>query len=152
MKQATLRVGFSAGERSDLGGVLEIVPHVDDMPLTTLVGVFEQDRHYNPADGYGGIVPSLCRFGPLRAHYLGASQKRPGSKVPLLGCECGEWGCWPLLATIRATDEYVQWSEFEQPHRRDRDYSGFGPFVFERNQYEDALSQLASALGPANGR
>jgi hypothetical protein len=31
---------------------------------------------------------------------------------------------------------------FRQPHRPDWDYSGFGPFVFDRAQYDEALQLL----------
>jgi len=37
----------------------------------------------------------------------------------------------------------VTWTEFEQPHRKGRDYSGFGPFEFARATYEDAVSEIA---------
>jgi hypothetical protein len=39
-----------------------------------------------------------------------------------------EWGCWPLLARIAVTDELVTWDSFEQPHRKERDCTVFGPF------------------------
>ncbi len=147
----TLRAGFAVEERSDLSGATEVVPVVDNEPLTTLIDAFERARGYEPADGYGGIIPSFYRFGPLDAHYLGRSAPQPSAKVPLLGCECGEWGCWPLLATIRATDETVTWSDFEQPYRKGRDYTEFGPFVFDRAQYDEALARLTSALRVSNG-
>jgi len=143
----TLRASFVVDERSDLGGAIEVVPSIDNEPLTGLIDAFERARGYQPPDGYGGIIPSFYRFEPLDAHYLGRSAPRPGAKVPLLGCECGEWGCWPLLATIRATAETVTWSDFEQPHRKDRDYAEFGPFVFDRAQYDEALAHLTSAVG-----
>lgn len=145
------RAGFAVEARPDLSGATEVVPVVDNEPLTTLIDAFERARGYEPSDGYGGIIPSFYRFGPLDAHYLGGSAPQPNAKVPLLGCECGEWGCWPLLATIRATEETVTWSDFEQPHRKARDYAEFGPFVFDRAQYDEALAHLSSALGVSNG-
>lgn len=54
----------------------------------------------------------------------------PAEKTVLLGCECGEPGCWPLMARVEVGAEQVAWSDFEQPHRRDNwAYAGFGPFV-----------------------
>ncbi|MEU6629952.1 DUF6000 family protein [Streptomyces parvus] len=58
----------------------------------------------------------------------------------------GEWGCWPLMARITATSDHVTWASFEQPHRRTRDYSGFGPFHFDRYQYDDAVNALSAAV------
>jgi hypothetical protein len=66
------------------------------------------------------------------------------NRVYLLGCQCGEVGCWPLLARIRAEDESVVWDSFEQPNRKDRNYSGFGPFVFDAEQYREAVAALPS--------
>ncbi|WP_052852642.1 hypothetical protein [Streptomyces avicenniae] len=40
----------------------------------------------------------------------------------------------------------VIWDSFEQPHRQTRDYSGFGPFHFDRYQYDDAVNALSAAV------
>lgn len=32
--------------------------------------------------------------------------------VPLLGCRCGVWRCWPLTARITATATTITWSGF----------------------------------------
>jgi hypothetical protein len=90
------------------------------------------------AESYGGLVPSYFNFGSAEAHFL-------SSEVPLLGCECGEWGCWPLLAKIVVTADEVRWTDFQQPHRPKRDYSGFGPFGFRRADYEAAVRAIAPA-------
>lgn len=66
----------------------------------------------------------------------------------LLGCTFGEPGCWPLEARIAVEPETVTWTGFTQPHRRERDYTGLGPFVFAREQYEDAARQIAAELWP----
>lgn len=146
MSGKPIRVHFEVNARSDLGGVTEILPAIGGEPLMALIHTFEVVQGYQPSGAYGGIIPTHFRFGPLDEHYLGRSSERPGAKVPLLGCECGEWGCWPLLARIRATDDTVVWSEFEQPHRRQRDYTDFGPFAFPRAQYDEAITDLTDAL------
>jgi hypothetical protein len=63
-------------------------------------------------------------------------------KTALLGCGCGEVGCSPLMARITVTDDTVTWDEFEQPTRPGWDYDGFGPFTFDRAQYEQALMAI----------
>lgn len=36
---------------------------------------------------------------------------------------------------------------FEQPYRKTRDYTAFGPFQFDRHQYDDALQALSKGIG-----
>jgi len=66
--------------------------------------------------------------------------------IYLLGCTCGEVGCWPLIASVYQKDDTIRWDEFVQPHRRGRDYSEFGPFTFSRAQYENAVQDLLIRL------
>jgi hypothetical protein len=72
-------------------------------------------------------------------------------RVMVLWCECGEPGCWPLLARIDVGATTVRWSDFVNPHRSADttgaiegrmtawQYDDLGPFTFERRQYEAAL-------------
>lgn len=74
-------------------------------------------------------------------HFLGtpvATWFEDGDTV-LMGCECGEWGCWPLTAQIDVGPETVRWSGFRNGHR-DWDLSGLGPFEFDKVQYDDAMA------------
>ncbi|MHB8873777.1 MAG: hypothetical protein ACYC8T_08845 [Myxococcaceae bacterium] len=140
-------IRFAFEPRPDLANALEILPLIDDRALTDLVHTFERERSMEPPEAYGGLIPSYFRFGPMHEHFLGVGPAGRGvGKVPLLGCSCGEWGCWPLLARIVRAHETVVWTEFEQPFRKERDYSGFGPFEFGRQQYEQALEELRTAV------
>ena len=67
-------------------------------------------------------------------------------KTPVLDCECGEWGCWQLMTRITVAADLVIWDSFEQPHRTARDYTAFGPFRFDRHQYDGALLALSTAV------
>ncbi len=143
---ASNEIQFDRQHRDDLG-VLEVVPRIDGVPLTELIDRFEADAGMQPAgDAYGGLIPQFYRFGPMEDHFHGRSTNSMGPKTPLLGCECGEWGCWPLMAHITVTTGLVIWDSFEQPHRTTRDYSGFGPFQFDRYQYDEALRDLSTAI------
>ena len=42
------------------------------------------------------------------------------SVVALLGCDCGEVGCWPLEVRIVRSDSLVTWCGFTQPFRQNR--------------------------------
>lgn len=52
------------------------------------------------------------------------------------------------MARITATTDFVTWDAFEQPHRKARDYVAFGPFQFDRHQYDGALRALSAVIGP----
>ncbi|MFJ9711472.1 hypothetical protein [Streptomyces sp. NPDC101234] len=128
--------------------MLEVVPCIDGVPLTDLIDRFEADAEMRPAgDAYGGLVPEFYRFGPMEDHFHGRSTGAIGPRTPVLGCECGEWACWPLMAGITVTPDHVTWHSFEQPHRTTRDYSGFGRFLFDRRPYDDAVQVLSAAIG-----
>lgn len=128
-------------------GIVVITPCVDGVMLTRLVEQFEEMHGLNdPAGEYGGLILQLFRYGPLDLYFLGKSEtpyfaNSPG-RIFVLGCECGEVGCWPLTCWVDVRDHAVTWQRFEQPHRPTRDYSAFGPFEFDREQYEDALRSL----------
>lgn len=62
----------------------------------------------------------------------------PMKKCPLLICPCDCYGCWDLACDIVFEEQAVWWCGFQLSGRR-WDYGGFGPFVFDRRQYEDAL-------------
>ena len=139
-------IAFVVRPRPDLHTV-EVVPAVDGVPLTTLIDRYELGSAMHPAGGaYGGLVPAFYRFGAMDRHFRGGSTESFGPHTPVLGCACGEWGCWPLTCRIGVTDEVVTWDRFGQPHRPARDYTRFGPFRFAREVYEDALGDLALTL------
>ncbi|WP_030678128.1 hypothetical protein [Streptomyces rimosus] len=78
-------------------------------------------------------------------HFLGTpipafAWSLPGSTA-VLGCSCGEWGCWPLRTVITATPETVTWSSFRQPFRDEWGELPMGPYVFARPAYDAALAE-----------
>ena len=132
-----------------------VVPVIDETPLTDLIHDFERATGMETRDeSYGGLIPAFFDFGSAPTYYKAepGAFLGPSHKVPLLGCTCGEWGCWPLLAKIVVGDDEVIWTDFEQPHRRDRDYSGFGPFRFRRETYEAAIEAVAGPWAAARAQ
>ena len=143
----TASIRFELRSRAEVGGAIAIVPAINEALLTDLIHAFEGAHNYGPSDAYGGLITGFYQWGPLDTHFLGQSRAlEEPQRVPLLGCECGEWGCWPLFARVHVTGPVVQWTGFEQPFRPDRDYSGFGPFWFERTEYSRALAQLVTTV------
>ena len=130
--------------------VLAVTPSVNGVRLPDLVTKFEEAKNYEPVGGYGGIIPGWFDYGPLEKYFLGEyGQDSYWAKLGtayILGCKCGEVGCWPLECRIRVEGNDVVWDHFSQPHRKARDYSEFGPFVFDGAQYRDALSKLIAGI------
>ena len=122
------------------------MPMVNGTLLTEIVAAFERGQRFEPAGGYGGLIPEWFNYGDLERYFLGDFENNSYfgrmKRIYLLACQCGEVGCWPLIARVRTEDDFVIWDSFEQPHRKERDYSGFGPFVFNVSQYREALMLL----------
>lgn len=127
-----------------------LVPYVDGVSLVDLVETYEGVAKFDVVGGYGGIEPQKFNFGDLRLYYLGAQNAQWPSprRAWLLGCGCGEVGCWPLEASVDAAHDVVTWHSFQQPHRPDRDYSNFGPFRFDAEQYASAIDAAVEHFGP----
>ena len=147
-------IAFVVDDLQDHRRVLTVVPYVDGIDLRVSITEYERLRAFDPAGGYAGIVPEFFNFGDLADYYRGATDHSYWGKIgkiAVLGCECGEVGCWPLYAQVQASEETISWSVFEQPHRRERDYSEFGPFQFRRSQYESAVDAMKERLSADSG-
>lgn len=120
--------------------------HIDQTSLIDLLKQFEQ-----PFANHEGSPDLAGSYGWLSKEYafhsLMGCESRSNGKIILLGCTCGIDECWPMLARVKTTETSVVWSDFEQPYRTSNhpnpwDYSGFGPFVFDRSAYEAELEKL----------
>lgn len=136
---------------------------IDGVDLCELVRAFELPFAGEAAGSYSGVrwrLPADAE--ELTRHYLGDPDRAHlyRGRIEILVCECGEMGCWPLTCRIRVTSRGGYWSDFVQPHRTGRrlrmvnpglwDYAGFGPFFFERAQYEEALLAALRGVRRAN--
>lgn len=115
----------------------------------------EVELPYAHAEGHPALAGDYApveerRFGePANTHFGGSAESHlfcgPHDKTVLYACTCAEPGCWPLMARITVGDETVEWTDFEQPHRRGKwSYEGFG-LRFDRTQYDAALAGLGVA-------
>src|SRR5687767_7822211 len=115
-------------------------PVINGRDLVDLVAAFERGfagdlaGSYEPLAANDLVAPSRHLLGDPQRLYQYAQ-----GRVALLGCECGESGCWPFVARIDLADDRVTWRDFAQPHRPQWSYAGFGPFVFDRAAYAAAL-------------
>ncbi len=131
----------------------EIRIAVNGVDLADLVREIElpfaaAEGHPSIAGSYMGLRPEQLRSSP-ELHFKGSSDSHlycgPHEKTVLLGCNCGEPGCWPLMARVEAHEDIVVWRDFEQPYRRNRwDHTGL-EFRFDRREYAAALAELSSA-------
>lgn len=142
---------------SDDDRVVDVVSiFINDRNMIDLIRELElpfarREGHPDLAGSYLGLPPDVMLF-PSR-YLLGEGEDfwDDDGKVSLYGCVCGEVGCWPLRATVTVTLDTVVWSDFEQPHRGPDypveywKYDHFGPFVFNRAQYEAQLAGGATS-------
>ena len=143
----TSRVEFTVGDFEGRRAV-QLTPVVDGRSLVDLVTAYEAAAKLDVVGGYDGLVLDQFRFGDLSSYLLGRGSWPGGAVVTLIGCECGEVGCWPLDAQVTVADGRVVWDGFRQPHRPQRDYSGFGPFVFDESSYRSALARAVAEITP----
>jgi hypothetical protein len=105
---------FDGGQRS----ALSVTPILNGVPLTRLIEEFERSQQVDKAGGYAGTVPRNYHFGPLNCHFLPVlfGDELLGdwqiNERYLLGCSCGEVGCWPLTADITKRGDNVTRDNF----------------------------------------
>jgi hypothetical protein len=124
------------------GAVVDIL--IDERPLREFVrdaelGCAAAEGHPELAGKYEGLPSEVLATDLLVGRPSGIwavlEAAQGAGRIPLLVCECGEAGCWPLMTTLEITNESVFWRDFRQPHRRSWDYKKLGPFTFARTQY-----------------
>jgi hypothetical protein len=66
---------------------------------------------------------------------------RAEGQVALMGCDCGEVGCWPFLVSITKRSGEVRWSGFRQPFRPRWDYDRLGMLRFDAAAYDAEIAR-----------
>jgi len=140
---------FHIGQPREDKDILSVTPIIDGKMLSDSVHFYERSNEFDLAGSYGGLIPDFFDYGPLDRYFLGQAAstywKNLGG-IYVLGCQCGEVGCWPLVCKVSVTENDVTWSHFKQPFRRTRDYSRFGPFVFCKTDYEVTVRELSATI------
>ena len=134
-------------ERNAFGTGITIL--IDGVSLADHVESFDVAHGYNdPPGGYGPIPYCFAQsITSIVAPAISAGELSKDSRQCLLVCrECFTEGCWNLEAFVTVTAAHITWSDFYQGHRSKRDYSDFGPFVFVRQQYEEALRAIGEPI------
>ena len=89
------------------------------------------------AGSYQGLTPEQWEALP---------EQYGDGRAAVLGCVCGEVGCWPFRVRITWRNDTVTWSGFQQKNRG-WSYEQLGPFVFAREQYEAAVARAIASAG-----
>lgn len=96
------RVRFDVRPWSDgLDPARELLPYVDNVSLVDLVSGYERAAGFDVPGAYAGVVLDHFNFGDLAAYLTGKPDTAYWADkgvIALLGCDCGEVGCWPLEA------------------------------------------------------
>ena len=132
-------------------GIL-LTPFVDGRSFVELVTEYEESYGWEDAGIHEGLVLGREQFQDLPQYLLhGQSLELFGDHgTVLLGCTCGNIDDGPFFGKVLLADNQVTWLAFKNPMAEglDWDYSGLGPFVFDRGQYERAITDaIAEALG-----
>ncbi|MEC0129145.1 hypothetical protein [Paenibacillus pabuli] len=124
--------------------------YINNENLIEIIKRYEVQFDPKIAGNYDGL--NINFYKDIDEHFFGELNENDlfnyDGKTQILGCDCGEPGCWPLLIKISVSDEIIVWSDFEQPYRNEDsaggywDYSNLKPFVFHRKQYEEQIKEI----------
>jgi hypothetical protein len=137
------RVDFRLqAENLGVGRVRTVTPYIDGVSLVELarrveLGPAAESGESDLAGRYAGLV---IDGDPWQEWYTGEHPQvwfGDGDSC-VLGCTCGDTGCWPLTARITIRGRHVLWSDFRTGHRP-WDLADLGPFRFNRPAYDRAL-------------
>ncbi|WP_299335033.1 hypothetical protein [uncultured Psychroserpens sp.] len=126
---------------------------IDGTDLIVLLSEFEKpfakkEGCPDIAGQYGGLNPRTLYKNLLN---LTDNSNSNNNKSDILDCDCGVWGCWAFMTKIENVNNKIIWTDFEQLHRgKDShnhwNYSKFGPFEFNKSEYNSELEKLRNQL------
>ncbi|MGA2537297.1 MAG: hypothetical protein ABSF53_14870 [Terracidiphilus sp.] len=137
-------LSFAIQPLTDWDSSSSIIPVIDERDLVDWIAEYERWHGFHMRGSYGGLRPGDYDVRPAEEYLMWDKAHGTPRERYLLGCSCGTAGCWPLFATISLVDGLVTWDKFRQPFRPRQDYSSFGPFVFDVDQYVHAVREVLS--------
>lgn len=83
-------------------------------------------------------------FGYAQRYFVIEPDDSDFNATVLLGCNCGEPGCWMLLIKSQTENNVITWSDFRQFHRPAWKYY-LGPYIFDSSKYHQELKRVLTA-------
>jgi hypothetical protein len=146
------RISF---QPDDCDGELSVMPHIDAIPLCDIIRIKEESSEVGLRDD---LRPgNTSGDGPLLTWLINRFEDTPtvadvgpktNKRVIALVCGCGEWGCSHTSVDIEVTDCRVIWSNLRTWISKYQPYPNFGPWIFERAQYEAECERVARIIEP----
>ena len=97
--------------------------------------------------GFDNVLPAWGMDFSLDDTVFGAEMRSKGrAGAILLACSCGMSGCSEVTADVHVTDTTVTWSGFAT-WRQKRVVAALDPVVFDRSQFEKAVTKLLVEVG-----
>jgi hypothetical protein len=142
-------------EFDECDGLWGIMPHLDGRSLSEITNAHEaiseiplrQDLRRGIVSGNGPLITWLVnRFEdtPTVADFPPRTVEQAFAQV----CGCGEWGCGHTAVDIEVTENRVIWSNLRTWITKYQPYPNFGPWAFDRAQYEAECERIARIIEP----
>jgi hypothetical protein len=129
------RIELRVEDAPDLGPVVRVA--IDGRDLIDWIRKIEllharEDGREDIAGAYAGL--RLQEWADLPSLGYG--------RVAVLGCTCGEVGCWPLGVRIEIRPRTVIWRDILGAFSVEAIYEPLGRFIFDREQYEAEIARV----------
>ena len=139
-----LEFSFAPHGAEDLSGNEAVHILIDGRDLIDILREIEgpqasADGQPDIAGTYDGLFPEQWRDLP---------EQYGDGRVAVLGCVCGEVGCWPFRVRIAKRANEVTWGDFQQPNRS-WSYESLGSFSFDRVRYDRAVQSVLDRAADA---
>ena len=112
----------------------DLIERLREIELPTAIA---QNRESIAGD-YQGLPPEAWQELPTVGD--------PTGPRAVLGCTCGEAGCWPMLVRITHEPDVVVWSDFDGSIGPVEVYASLGPYTFPRHEYDAAVARVLARL------
>lgn len=160
MDDASLKVCNIVFVESECDSMLGIVPYIDGVPITDLIDEYEDTKSQsddNPSVSLQNQEQESVPWKSERSNDWAISYHdinhtlhqtvldsplESGKDVIILVCGCGESGCSRTSVDMQVSESHVTWSNLRTWISSYQPYENFGPWIFDRIQYEQACKKI----------
>jgi len=132
-----------------------VLSYIDDQPVTELIHEYEKRRNANAlkatepvaaqsslndfSNNVGFLYYLMYEHDPITVADLPLLNH---DEAILLACNCGEWNCARTTVRVKVTNAQVHWYNLRTSFENRKAYPGFGPWTFDREQYQSACIDI----------